>query len=71
MCYLLDSMGAILMFLNIFNIKDIKCIFSDIFNSYVDFETYIQFSSVQSLSRVRLFATPWIGARQASLSITN
>ena len=28
------------------------------------------FSSVQSLSRVRLFATPWIAARQASLSIT-
>ena len=31
----------------------------------------IQFSSVQSLSCVRLFATPWIAARQASLSITN
>ena len=31
----------------------------------------IQFSSVQSLSRVRLFATPWIAAHQASLSITN
>ena len=30
-----------------------------------------QFSSVQSLSRVRLFATPWIAAPQASLSITN
>jgi len=31
-----------------------------------------QFSqSVQSLSCVRLFATPWIAARQASLSITN
>ena len=30
-----------------------------------------QFNSVQSLSRVRLFATPWITARQASLSITN
>ena len=30
-----------------------------------------QFSSVQSLSRVRLFATPWITAHQASLSITN
>ena len=30
-----------------------------------------QFSSVQSLSHVRLFATPWIAARQASLSITN
>ena len=28
-------------------------------------------SSVQSLSRVWLFATPWITARQASLSITN
>ena len=31
----------------------------------------VQFSSVQSLSRVRLFATPWIAAHQASLSITN
>ena len=29
------------------------------------------FSSVQWLSRVRLFATPWTAARQASLSITN
>ena len=29
------------------------------------------FSSVQSLSRVRLFATPWIAAHQASLSINN
>ena len=31
----------------------------------------IQFSSVQSLSCVWLFVTPWITARQASLSITN
>ena len=31
----------------------------------------LQFSSVQSLSRVRLFATPWIAAHKASLSITN
>ena len=31
----------------------------------------IQFSSVQSLSHVQLFATPWTAARQASLSITN
>ena len=30
-----------------------------------------QFSSVQSLSRVQLFVTPWIAARQASLSIAN
>ena len=31
----------------------------------------VQFSSVQSLSHVWLFVTPWITARQASLSITN
>jgi len=31
----------------------------------------VQFSSVQLLSRVGLFATPWTAARQASLSITN
>ena len=30
-----------------------------------------QFSSVQLLHRVRLFATPWTAAHQASLSITN
>ena len=30
-----------------------------------------QLSSVQSLSRVRLFATPWTAGHQASLSITN
>ena len=30
-----------------------------------------QFSSVQSLSHVRIFVTPWTAARQASLSITN
>ena len=37
----------------------------------MDREASVQFSSVQSLSRVRLFATPWTAARQASLSITN
>ena len=31
----------------------------------------VQFSSVQSLSHVRLFETPWTAACQASLSITN
>jgi len=35
----------------------------------MDVKSY--FSSVQSLSCVRLFATPWIAALQASLSITN
>ena len=34
-------------------------------------QSILQFSSVQSLSRVRLFATPWTAAPQASLSITN
>ena len=33
--------------------------------------TTVQLSSVLSLSRVRLFVTPWTTARQASLSITN
>ena len=33
--------------------------------------SYIHFSSVQFSCSVRLFATPWIAARQASLSITN
>ena len=36
----------------------------------IDWNKHHQFSSVQSLSRVWLFATPWIAARQASLSIT-
>ena len=35
------------------------------------FSTHLQFSSVQSLSRIQLFATPWTAACQASLSITN
>ena len=39
-------------------------------NKYNTYKKY-QFSSVQSLSRVRLFVTPWSAAHQASLSITN
>ena len=35
------------------------------------FSRILWFSSIQSLSRVRLIATPWIAAHQASLSITN
>ena len=37
----------------------------------LNYFSQFQFSSVQSLSRVRLFATPWIAAHQASLSITH
>ena len=33
--------------------------------------SFVQFSSVQSLSHVQLFATSWTAARQASLSIAN
>ena len=36
-----------------------------------NFVLVTHFSSVQSLSRVRLFGTPWTAARQASLSITS
>ena len=35
------------------------------------YECFSQFSSIQSLGHVRLFATPWTVAQQASLSITN
>ena len=42
----------------------------DLFISFIGWYN-IQFSSVQLLSHVRFFATPWITACQASLSITN
>ena len=43
-----------------------------IYQQFSQSESYcILFSSVQSLSRVQLFATPWTAAHQASLSITN
>ena len=42
-----------------------------IFMSLLPHEFFTYCASVQSLSRVQLFATPWIAARQASLSITN
>ena len=41
------------------------------FNFSMSSSAHVQFSSVPSLSHVWLFATPWIAARQASLSITN
>ena len=46
------------------NSKQSPCSLNNPFSS-------VQFSSVQSLSRVRLFVIPWIAARQASPSITN
>ena len=50
---------------------------SFIFQVFIHFEYKFSFhwdkclSSVQSLSHVRLFGTPWTAAHQASLSITN
>ena len=44
---------------------------SSVFLCFLALIISIQFSSVQSPSRVRLFATPWSAACQASLSITN
>ena len=41
----------------------------DLISTYVG-QSSVQFSSVQSLSPVRLFAIPWIAAHQASLSIS-
>ena len=41
----------------------------DVWNSFLDLEWPIQFSSVQLLSHVWLFVTPWTTACQASLSI--
>ena len=38
---------------------------------YIDIDGVIYISSVQSLSHVWLFVTPWTAARQASLSISN
>ena len=43
----------------------------DTFLSFLNNLNQHQFSSVQSLSRVWLYVTLWIAARQASLSITN
>ena len=40
-------------------------------DQYVTLCFCLKTHSVQSLSRVRLFVTPWTAARQASLSITN
>ena len=40
-------------------------------NKYISVQLFASVSSLQLLSRVRLFATPWIAAHQASLLITN
>jgi len=51
------------------NIGYIPCMVECIL--YLILYVIVQFSSIQSLSCFRLFATPWIAAHKASLSITN
>ena len=46
-------------------------VYSALCTSWYFLSHFLFFSSVQSLSCVRLFAIPWIAALQASLSITN
>ena len=48
-----------------------KVVFSLYCLTHLGVPVSTEFSSVQSLSHVQLFATPWIAACQASLSITN
>ena len=54
-------------------IRLLKHIVSEHINGHNSFEIFCQIlvGSVQSLSHVLPFATPWTAARQASLSITN
>ena len=59
------------MFISAFWISEIGYYIVSVDKSCAHLFSTIQFSSVQSLSRVWLFATPWIAARQASLSIAN
>ena len=50
---------------------DIAFFYSTLFLQILLEQSYLVISSVQLLNRVRLFATPWTAAPQASLSITN
>ena len=52
-------------------IQPITCSLSRVSECSTYIQWNIQFSSVQALSRVQLFSTPWTAAWQASLSITN
>ena len=68
--YQLKHLWPLLFYVHIRNLISIKCRVLIHLNCLNGIEIN-QFSSVQTLSRVWLFATPWIAVRQASLSITN
>ena len=53
------------------NLENVSFFFKEVWLAIDHSISSVQFNSVQSLSCVWLFATPWIAAHQASLSITN
>ena len=53
------------------NWTQVSCVAGRFFTIWATRETHAGHQSVQSLSPVRLFVTPWTAAHQASLSITN
>ena len=61
--YSTESLYRLLSFVHFFPLEFSSLLAPHVFPSY-------QFSSVWSLSHIRLFATSWIAARQASMSIT-
>ena len=68
-CFVISRVQTSQVFINLIHSHSIPLCFM---NYIVVFKhRFLIISSVQSLSRVRLFATPWTAARQASLSITN
>ena len=58
-------------FYRIRKVEMLECFQQDASSLSVTLNSMYTISSVQSLGHVQLFATPWIAARQASLSITN
>ena len=67
-----DFLWRLFFFLNIRNEYTSSLFKAQLFWILITYnQSSVQFSSVQSLSRVQLFATPWTTPHQASLSITN
>ena len=66
------GLGYKYFFFNVGNIEPVKTMHLKRINDIIKSSRAQSFQGiVQSLSCIRLFATPWIAARQASLSVTN
>ena len=70
MCFILLKMLQLLQLQTLYHLVHCFCFSLLKICNFCNFRD-VRFSSVQSLSRVWLFATAWTAARQASLSITN